>query len=97
MKWYFKLGSMGPALVIDEADGRTVAVAYDEKDAALLAAAPELLARLAEVTCCLNTWRALLEKRATAEPAKTIVYNMKLQIELNRSALRDTRVLPRSF
>lgn len=97
MKWYFKLATMGQALVIDEADGRNVAVAYDEKDAALLAAAPELLKRLADVTCCLNTWRALLEKRATAEPVKTIVYNMKLQIELNRSAILDTRVLPRNF
>ena len=42
MKWYTSKGSMGQGLVIDDADGRNVAVAYDEKDAPLLAAAPEL-------------------------------------------------------
>jgi len=35
---------MGQGIIIDEADGRNVAVAYDEKDAPLLAAAPDLLA-----------------------------------------------------
>lgn len=42
--WY----SGGQGLVIDEADGHTVAVAYDEKDAPLLAAAPELAEALWE-------------------------------------------------
>lgn len=44
--WYSKPGSGGQGLVIDENDGRTVAVAYDEKDRELLAAAPELLSAL---------------------------------------------------
>ena len=47
MGWYVaKGGGSGQALVVDEADGRSVAVAYDGKDAPLLAAAPELLAAL---------------------------------------------------
>ena len=46
MSWYTTKGSMGQGLVIDEADGRTVAVAYDEKDAPLLAAAPDMLEAL---------------------------------------------------
>jgi hypothetical protein len=44
--WYPKPGSGGQGIVIDEADGRTVAVAYDHKDTALLAASPKLLAAL---------------------------------------------------
>jgi hypothetical protein len=46
MNWYNKQGSGGQGIVIDEADGRTVAIAYDAKDAALIAAAPELLEAL---------------------------------------------------
>ena len=46
MSWYTTKGSMGQGLVIDEADGRNVAVAYDEKDAPLLAAAPDMLEAL---------------------------------------------------
>ena len=41
--WYAKSGSMGQGLIIEEETGRNVAVAYDESDADLLAAAPELL------------------------------------------------------
>lgn len=40
--WYTSKGSGGQGLVIEEDTGRTVAVAYDEKDAAMLAAAPAL-------------------------------------------------------
>jgi hypothetical protein len=47
--WYAKnSASSGQGIVIDEQTGRSVAVAYDEKDTALLAAAPELLAALQE-------------------------------------------------
>jgi len=43
VKWYAtKSAGRGQGLVIDEADGRSVAVAYEETDAGLLAAAPEL-------------------------------------------------------
>jgi len=47
-KWYAKRagGHGGQGLVIEEDTGRNVAVSYDEKDAPLLAAAPELLAAL---------------------------------------------------
>ena len=46
-EWYYC--NSGPdshqqALVIDEGDGRNVAVVYDRKDAPLLSAAPDLLA-----------------------------------------------------
>jgi hypothetical protein len=47
MSWYAKKRSgTGQGLVIEENTGRTVAVAYDDKDAPLLAAAPDLLAAL---------------------------------------------------
>jgi hypothetical protein len=49
--WYAKpTGCGGQALIISELDGRNVAVAYEEKDAPLLAAAPKLIeaAKLAD-------------------------------------------------
>lgn len=55
MKWYAKNAGGGhQGLVIDEADGRTVAVSYDPKDAALLAAAPDLLAALQALMFVMN-------------------------------------------
>ena len=46
--WYFRLGGdpHNQGLIIEEQTGRTVAVSYDNKDAPLLAAAPEMLATL---------------------------------------------------
>lgn len=41
--WYRSCGCGGQGIVAEETSGRTVAVAYDEKDADLLAAAPDLL------------------------------------------------------
>jgi len=41
-----KSSGNGQGLVIDDQTGRNVAVTYDEKDASLVAAAPELLASL---------------------------------------------------
>lgn len=46
MSWYAKNTSSGQGLVIDEKDGRTVAVAYDQKDTPLLAASEEMLSAL---------------------------------------------------
>lgn len=47
MNWYAKKSAGGgQGLVIDEETGRNVAVAYDEKDTALLAAGPKLLEAL---------------------------------------------------
>lgn len=43
MKWYVAKMDSHQGLIIDEADGRNVAVAYDKKDAPLLAAAPTML------------------------------------------------------
>ena len=48
-KWYPKKSSGGQGTVNEEDTGRTVALAYDEKDAALLAAAPALLAALIDM------------------------------------------------
>lgn len=45
-EWYAKPGSGGHGLVISAKDGRTVAVAYDDKDTPILAAGPELLGLL---------------------------------------------------
>ena len=44
--WYSKNDTYGHSKIACEDTGRTVAVAYDEKDGALLASAPELLAAL---------------------------------------------------
>ncbi len=46
MNWYESKTGNHQGLVIDEADGRNVAVVYDKKDAPLIAAAPALLAAL---------------------------------------------------
>ena len=47
MKWYAKkAGNEMQGLVIDEANGHTIAVAYDRDDMHLLAAAPSLLSAL---------------------------------------------------
>lgn len=48
MKWYAKSlqNKAGQALIIDEETGRNVAVAYDQKDAEMLAAGPRLAAAL---------------------------------------------------
>jgi hypothetical protein len=43
VNWYTSSGSGGQGLVIDEATGLTVAVAYKAEDAPLIAAAPTLL------------------------------------------------------
>lgn len=48
--WYSKNTSSGQALVIDEATGANIAVAYDPQHGALLAAAPELLALARHIT-----------------------------------------------
>jgi len=45
MTWYLTT-SGHHGLVIDESDGRTVAVAYNKDDTRLIAAAPELLEHL---------------------------------------------------
>ena len=55
--WYHKNQGNGQGLIIDEATGRNVAVAYDGKDAQLLAAAPQLLDALKEARTVLK-WAA---------------------------------------
>lgn len=54
----------GQAFIADEDTGRTVAVVYDNKDAALVAAAPKLLAALETVA---NIWGDLYHNEADPE------------------------------
>jgi len=44
--WYAPKSSNHQGTIVNEGDGRTVAVAYDKADAPLIAAAPELLEAL---------------------------------------------------
>lgn len=57
MNWYTNNGSSGQMMVADEATGRTVALVYNHGaasggDAALIAAAPDLLATLRHIRAC---------------------------------------------
>lgn len=58
--WYAKkAGNDFQGIVIEEATGRTVAVSYEAHDAALLAAAPDLLlaiTRLADIAVAPPGW-----------------------------------------
>lgn len=59
INWYAKANSSGHGLVIEEGTGRTVAVAYDQKDTALLAAAPAMLAELKQVLPLVDSHRRM--------------------------------------
>lgn len=48
--WYVAKTSNDQGLVISEVTGANIAVTYDKKDAPLIAAAPELLKALTELT-----------------------------------------------
>lgn len=48
-KWYTASTGNHQGLIIEEESGRNIAVAYDKKDAPLIAAAPELLEALAQL------------------------------------------------
>jgi hypothetical protein len=52
--WYYKDGSMGQGLIISEQTGANIAVAYDKRDSALLAASPELLEALLDMWNLIN-------------------------------------------
>jgi hypothetical protein len=52
--WYASNTGSSQGLIISELDGRTVAVAYDEKDTNLLAAAPELRDFVTSCTECIS-------------------------------------------
>lgn len=47
--WYHSKGSMGQRIIIEEGTGKSIAVAYDEIDAPLLAAAPNMLKLLEKI------------------------------------------------
>lgn len=48
-KWYKVKTENHQGLIISEIDGRNIAVTYDEKDADIVAAAPEMLAALKDL------------------------------------------------
>ena len=48
-KWYEGKTGNHQGLIIEEETGKNIAVAYDKADAALIAAAPEMLEALIEV------------------------------------------------
>ena len=52
VSWHASRGSGGQGLVICDASGRTVAVAYAEADAPVLAASPKLFAALERLSLC---------------------------------------------
>lgn len=58
--WYAARGSGGQGIVIEEGTGRNVAVTYEEKDAPLAAAAPDM----AELLERLGVFVAAVESRA---------------------------------
>lgn len=61
----------GQGFVADEDTGRAVAIVYDNKNAALIAAAPKLLAALETVA---NIWSDLYHNEA--DPEEKLAWNM---------------------
>ena len=74
-QWYDKPGCGGQGLVISEADGRNVAVAYDAKDAPLLAAAPDLLA------ACITAERFISDAPGVLPGCKIVICDLLAAIE----------------
>jgi len=81
--WYAKdLNNVADqGLIIDEATGKNIAVAYDKKDMALIAAAPELLG------ACYYALDNLLE--AHNKGLITAPKNFMVQINETRRLLQD--------
>ena len=68
-KWYVGNNSNdSQGLIIEENTGRNVAVSYDPKDAALIAAAPELLAALEDARIALSFYREWMKEH----PSETV-------------------------
>lgn len=57
MNWHFTGTGNHQGLIIEEGRGRNVAVAYDKRDAPLIAAAPAMLAALQDALEEINDWR----------------------------------------
>lgn len=79
--WYASKGSMGQGLIIEEETGRNVAVAYEEKDAALLAAGPALLAF---AQACMEYWQ---DGGMPLSPSAMLTPDDRTILETARSAL----------
>ena len=80
--WYNSAGSCGQGLVIEDT-GRTVAVCYDEKDAPLIASAPELVEALESLVAVF----AHTEGNDRGNKAKTeiLAHNPDVRTALNRA------------
>ena len=72
--WYAKNSSGDQGIVIDANTGRNVAVAYEARDTAILAAAPEMLAALVAIAArtCLRSSRRRCLSREGWSPASAI-------------------------
>lgn len=69
--WYeAKMGNDHQGLIVEEGTGRSVAVSYDKADAPLIAAAPEMLAALKELSSLVWTHGLLID----ATPATKAAY-----------------------
>lgn len=68
--WYAANGPGGQGHVVSETDGRNVAITYDEKDAPLVAAAPELLDALEAALSPVGDLTGLWKDQARAAIAK---------------------------
>ena len=90
-QWYAKQNTRGQGLIIDEADGRTVAVAYDgPRDAETLAAAPALLAERDALRVEAAELRRLLRFLADAADTEPGMRIYREHIKQARAALART-------
>jgi hypothetical protein len=72
--WYHNTKSDAvQGLVIEENTGRTVAVAYDPKDTALLAAAPALLTTLRQLVGTLDRSKCATDTREVMRDADSLM------------------------
>lgn len=62
--WYEAGTGTHQGLIISERDGKDIAVSYDKRDAALIAAAPELLEGLMNAIEVVETYANEFEKRS---------------------------------
>ena len=70
-QWYDTVTMAGQAIIAAEGDGHHVAVAYDEKDGPLIAAAPALLAACKRLLWVIE-WANIGDRLTTTEQAEVL-------------------------